>query len=150
MNRRLFLKGAGAAGIATFLVPQLASASIGDWPKSLMESTSYDEVKKQLAPNPTEGEIRIKAPQIAENGATVPIEIDAKSVQGNVETITILISSNPRPIAASFNLKKGAVPIVGTRIKMGKSGTLTALVKTDKGTFYTDTEIKVTIGGCGG
>ena len=150
MNRRLFLKGVGATGVATFLAPQLATAAIGNWPQSTMEEKDLAVLKQSLGANAQEAALSIKAPQIAENGATVPVEVDATSVPGNVESISLLVSGNPRPLVATFNFANGGVGIVGTRVKMGKTGDFIVYVKTDKGVFMDKREIKVTIGGCGG
>ena len=150
MNRRLFLKGVGAVSATALLTPTMSFASMKDWPTDSMNDTSLDNIMATLGNGAQETTIGIKAPQIAENGATVPVEVNASKVPGTVKNITFLVSNNPRPVAASFNLNKGAVPIVGSRIKIGKSSDFIVLVTTDKGVFTDKREVKVTIGGCGG
>ena len=66
------------------------------------------------------------------------------------EAIAILVEKNPNMLAASFDLPAGTEPLVGTRVKMGQTSNVYALVKAD-GKYYTAVkEIKVTLGGCGG
>jgi sulfur-oxidizing protein SoxY len=93
-------------------------------------------------------QIRFKAPEIAENGAIVPIEIES-SLPGT-ETIFVLAERNPQPLAASFTFLKGSEPFVSTRIKMSESSRVMVVVKSGARFYSTSREIKVTIGGCGG
>ena len=93
------------------------------------------------------GLVELKAPEIAENGAIVPIEVTSR-VPGT-QSIYLLAEKNQYPLAASFDFLNGAEPFVSTRIKLNESARLTAVVKAD-GKFYSATrEVKVTIGGCG-
>ena len=88
------------------------------------------------------------APDIAENGAVVPVTV--QSGLPKTESIAILIEKNPNMLAANFDLPSGTDPLVGTRVKMGQTSNVYALVKAD-GKYYTAVkEIKVTLGGCGG
>jgi sulfur-oxidizing protein SoxY len=91
--------------------------------------------------------VELKAPEIAENGAIVPIEVISR-VPGT-QSIYLLAEKNQYPLAATFDFLNGAEPFVSTRIKMNESARLTAVVKAD-GKFYSAArEVKVTIGGCG-
>jgi len=93
-------------------------------------------------------DLAIDAPQIAENGAVVPIEISS-SVPGT-SAIAVVIEKNPFPLAARFEFKEGALPFVKLNVKMGESSDV-RVVAFAGGKQYTATrEIKVTIGGCGG
>ena len=92
--------------------------------------------------------IKIKAPDIAENGAVVPISVS--STLPNVESITIIASNNPSPLTSTYMLSNGAEPFVSTRIKLGKTSEILAVVKSDGKLFSASKEVKVTIGGCGG
>ena len=90
----------------------------------------------------------IEAPQIAENGAVVPIEISS-SIAGTT-AIAVLIEKNPFPLAAQFDFLEGALPFVKLNVKMGETSDV-RVVAIAGGRQYTATkEIKVTIGGCGG
>lgn len=155
MNRRVFLKGAVACGAfassaSLLLTPSVASAA-DTWPKATMDLTTEKEVLEALnMAGAAEADMKVKAPQIAENGATVPVEVDASSLPGQVKRIAIMVGGNPRPLAAVFHYNEGSVGLLGTRVKMGKTGNLSFVVETDKGVFIKTQEIKVTIGGCGG
>lgn len=92
--------------------------------------------------------IQIKAPEIAENGAVVPIGIESR-VPGT-QSIALLIEKNPQPLAASFTIPAGTEANVSTRVKMGESSNVYALVKADGKFYMAKKEIKITLGGCGG
>ena len=93
-------------------------------------------------------DIVLKTPDIAENGAVVPIGITSSIPK--TESIAILIEKNPNMLAASFDIPAGTDPSVGTRVKMGQSSNVYALVKADGKYYVAAKEIKVTLGGCGG
>lgn len=93
-------------------------------------------------------DIIFKAPDIAENGAVVPVEIESKLA--NTRSITILVENNPHVMSGTFNFPEGTEPFVATRVKVAASALIHALVKTDAGAFYTTKMVKVTLGGCGG
>ena len=92
--------------------------------------------------------IKIKAPDIAENGAVVPITVST-DISG-ASSISIIAEKNAQPLAASFDLGPGTEGYVSTRIKMGKTASVIAVVKADGKLYSTGKEVKVTIGGCGG
>ena len=92
--------------------------------------------------------IAIKAPEIAENGAVVPVAVESRLP--NTQSITLLVEKNPLPLAAVFDLPAGTEPSVATRVKMGESSDVYALVKADGKFFVARKEVKITIGGCGG
>jgi sulfur-oxidizing protein SoxY len=107
-----------------------------------------DAVKNLGAANLIETrDIAITAPDIAENGAVVPVAVTSKIA--NTQAISILAEKNPFPLAASFDIANGAEPYASVRIKMGQTSNVRAIVKAD-GKFYTAVkEVKVTVGGCG-
>ena len=93
-------------------------------------------------------DIQIKAPDIAENGAVVPVEVISRIP--NTQSIAIVAEKNPFPLVASFAFAAGAEGYASTRIKLGQTSNVRALVKTADGKFYAASkEVKVTIGGCG-
>lgn len=94
------------------------------------------------------GKISLKVPEIAENGAVVPVTVTTDLA--NVESIAILAEKNATPLVATFDLSPRAVGHVATRIKMGQTANVIAVVKADGKLFSTRSEVKVTIGGCGG
>jgi len=153
-TRRTFLKG-GLAGSAVavavgagLLTPQTVLAA---WPKAAFDAKGVDATMTSLfgGTGTTDSkDIKIKAPDIAENGAVVPVSITAK--QSGIESISILAAANGSPLAASFNLGAGAQGFVSTRIKMGKTSKVIAVVKAGGKVYSTSKDVKVTIGGCGG
>ena len=154
MKRRIFVKGslaAGALGVAVgagLLTPKTVLAA---WPKDAFEAKSVADALTALhgsGDSAESGDIKIKAPDIAENGAVVPITVSTE-MEG-VESITIMAANNPVPMVASFNMGEGAMGFVSTRIKMGKTGDVIAVVKAGGKLQSNRKEVKVTIGGCGG
>ena len=93
-------------------------------------------------------DIQINSPDIAENGAVVPFTISSKIPK--TEQVALLVEKNPNALAASFNIPAGTEPWVNTRVKMGQTSNIIALVKADGKFYYTTKEVKVTLGGCGG
>lgn len=154
MKRRVFLKGSLAAGTmavaagAGLLAPQAVLAA---WPKKAFESkAAEDALKGVFGSGSTEAsdKIKIKAPDIAENGAVVPVTVSS-SIPG-VESIAVMASANPTPLVALFNLGKTTAADVSCRIKMGKTGDVVAVVKAGGKLYAARKPVKVTIGGCGG
>ncbi len=93
-------------------------------------------------------QITLKVPDIAENGAVVPVTVST-TLEG-VKSITLLVTENPNPLSARFNLTPDVSAKISTRIKMGQSSDVVAAVETDSGVFTSTKNVKVTIGGCGG
>lgn len=152
--RRTFLKGAGATGtVAVAIAAGLLKPSqvlAAEWNKSAFEAKSVaDALKSMGASAPVDSkDIQIKAPDIAENGAVVPIEVTSK-IAGTT-SIAILAEKNATPMVADFTLSNGAEGYVSTRIKMGTTSLIRAIVKAGGKTYTAAKEVKVTIGGCGG
>jgi sulfur-oxidizing protein SoxY len=94
------------------------------------------------------GDIKIKAPDIAENGAVVPITVSTG--MSGVESIAVLIEKNPQPLACSYDLGSNTEGFVSCRVKMGKTSDLIAVVKSGGKLHSAKKTVKVTIGGCGG
>ena len=93
-------------------------------------------------------DIVIEAPQIAENGAVVPIEISS-NIPGTT-AIAVVIEKNPFPLASRFQFKDGALPFVKLNVKMGETSDVRVVATAGGKSFTATREIKVTIGGCGG
>ena len=93
-------------------------------------------------------DIVIEAPQIAENGAVVPIEISS-NVPGTT-AIAVVIEKNPFPLAGRFEFKEGALPFVKLNVKMGETSDVRVIAFAGGQQLTATREIKVTIGGCGG
>ena len=111
--------------------------------------TAADALKGIGAPSPTPSkDIVIEAPQIAENGAVVPIEISS-NIPGT-SSIAVVIEKNPFPLAGRFEFKEGALPFVKLNVKMGETSDVRVVAVAGGKHFSASREIKVTIGGCGG
>lgn len=151
--RRNVLKGAGSAGVvgvavmAGLLKPGMAFAA---WNKAGFESKDVAGAMSTVggAGAADSGDILVKAPDIAENGAVVPVEIESKIAGTN--RITIVAEKNALPLIADFNLMNGAEGYVSTRIKMGTTSNVVAVVHAGGKAYKAHKEVKVTIGGCGG
>ena len=92
--------------------------------------------------------VMLKVPDIAENGAVVPVTVKTKLT--GVKSISLIVVENPTPLSASFKLMPGVEAEISARIKMGQSSDVIAAVETDNGVYTTKKNVKVTIGGCGG
>jgi sulfur-oxidizing protein SoxY len=93
-------------------------------------------------------DILIEAPQIAENGAVVPVEI-ASSIPGT-RAIAVLVDKNPFPLIARFDFMEGALPFVKLNVKMGETSDIRVVAEAGGRHYVATREVKVTIGGCGG
>ena len=151
MKRRSFLKRVAVVssiGITGLLNSSLALAEKhGNDP---FKAKSLEEVLKILGGIDAEvsDKIKLKAPEIAENGAVVPVGVASK-IEGTTE-ISLITVENPTPLAAKYLLGEGAVPSVKSRFKMGKTTDVVVLVKAGDKFYTTKANVKVTKGGCGG
>jgi sulfur-oxidizing protein SoxY len=125
-------------------------AAFAAWNEQAFGAKSTADALKGLgagAPQPSK-EILIEAPQIAENGAVVPIEISS-NLPGTT-SIAVVIEKNPFPLAGKFDFKEGALPFVKLNVKMGETSDVRVVAVAGGKHFVATREIKVTIGGCGG
>ena len=153
-KRREVLKTGGGAGLlallaaAGFLRPDASFAAERN--EKAFDArdlkSALDALGASAAPNSIL--IAMEAPEIAENGAVVPIAVTSK-VPGT-DSIAILIAKNPNPLAAVFDIPSGTDPGVSTRVKLAQTSDVHVLVHAQGKYFTTQKEIKVTIGGCGG
>jgi sulfur-oxidizing protein SoxY len=149
LSRRKWLSAMltiSAAG-AVLVSPLRAFAA----PKAAFDATDTDVALKTLVgdkPVEASDAITFKIPDIAENGAVVPVTVST-DIEG-VKSISILIEENPNPLVATFVISSDSFADISTRVKMGKSSRVQALVETQDRFLVTTKEVKVTIGGCGG
>jgi len=124
-------------------------AQAEEWNKAAFEGKSLDDVFKSLGTSSPDksAAVTLNAPDIAENGAVVPVGISSTL---KAEQMAILVEKNPSTLAAQFFLPAGTEAFVTTRIKMGQTSNVYALVKADGKWSMAVKEIKVTLGGCGG
>jgi sulfur-oxidizing protein SoxY len=147
------LKGVWAVGaLATAVAAGLLSPAraLAAWNKGAFEAKSALDAMRALGISSAEDskQIEIRAPDIAENGAVVPIDITS-NIPGT-GSISVFIEKNPFPYTGTFDFAQGAMPYVHLRVKMGESSPVRVVVAAG-GKFYTTAkEVKVTIGGCGG
>ena len=152
-SRRKALKAGSSAGLLALLAaagivkPGLVFAQGMD--AAFNTKTLQDTLRALGAQSPAASDaIVIKAPAIEENGAVVPITVESKLP--GTESISFLVEKNPQPLAASFQIPAGTEGSVATRVKMGQSSDVYALVKADGKFYVAKQEIKITLGGCGG
>lgn len=154
LKRRLLLKGTVASstlGIAIGAGLLSPTQVLAAWPKEAFAAKDIPSALNALlgADSAEESsDIKIKAPDIAENGAVVPVTVS--TTLAGVQSIAVIAANNPVPLIANFDLKEGTEGFVSSRIKMGKSGDVMAVIKADGKLYKAAKEVKVTIGGCGG
>ncbi|MGH8724539.1 MAG: thiosulfate oxidation carrier protein SoxY [Burkholderiales bacterium] len=125
-------------------------AALAAWNQEAFGAKSAADALKSLgaaSPAPSK-DIVIEAPQIAENGAVVPIEISS-NLPGTT-SIAVLIEKNPFPLAGRFEFKESALPFVKLNVKMGETSDVHVVAVAGGRHYVATREIKVTIGGCGG
>lgn len=113
------------------------------------EAKTLDDALAAVGGKPVDSkDITLTSPDIAENGAVVPLTV-ATTIP-KAEAIYILVEKNPFPLAASFTIPDGTDPFIVARVKMGETSRVVAVVKADGKLYSTAKETKVTLGGCGG
>ena len=152
-QRRNVLKTCSGAALMSLLAAAGIIApgiALAEWNKAAFDAKSMADTLKALgAGTPADSkDVQVTGPDIAENGAVVPVGVS--STLPNVTMVAILIEKNPNALAASFTLPEGTLANVQTRVKMGQTSNVYALVKSDGKFFMATKEIKVTLGGCGG
>lgn len=141
--RLLALLGVGGVGTAR------AETAPG-WPADAFRQKTPAGAVQTLYGKPFEAssKITLDLPEIAENGAVVPVSVAAELPK--VSSISILVPENPFTLAATYRLPEGTLPSVACRLKLAKTGSVIALVESDGKLYAASKEIKVTLGGCGG
>jgi len=155
MKRRTFLKGTlgvGAIAVATgagLLSPTRVLAQ--GWPQGAFHSRTVDGALKDLfhtEHTTNSGKVTLRAPDIAENGAVVPVTVHSNLPDAT--SISILVPNNPTALTSKWDLAPNTDAFVSSRIKMGKTSEVIAVVKAGGRLYSTSKKVKVTIGGCGG
>jgi sulfur-oxidizing protein SoxY len=146
LPRRGFLQLTLGAVAALMWMPVSALAAL--WNKAAFEATTQPEAVKglQVADETPSSEIDIIAPDFAESGAVVQVEV--KSRIANTEAIAILVEKNPTPLIANFIFSGGAEPAVVTRIKMAESSNVQIIVKAGDRYFTAAKMVEVSLSGC--
>jgi sulfur-oxidizing protein SoxY len=153
-SRRLILQGAGSVALfglggVPFAASALAAAN-DKYPEEAFKQKSDADAIKALYGKPHEASDKVKldAPEIAENGAVVPVSV--ATTLTNVTSISFFVSENPNALAARYQIPQGTVPSVANRLKMAKTCNVIAIVESGGKLYSTTKEVKVTVGGCGG
>ena len=154
-TRRLVLKGTGLVALIGLgavplsVSPALAAAN-DKYPEDAFKQKSDADAIKALYGKTAEPSDKVKmdAPEIAENGAVVPIAVT--TTLSDVTSISFLVAKNPNALAASYRIPQGTVPAVANRLKMAKTTNVTCIVEAGGKLYSATREVKVTVGGCGG
>ena len=147
-QRRSLLKYSAVFGLMAS-AGLISVAQAEEWNKAAFEGKSLDDVFKSLgASSPDKSAaVTLNAPDIAENGAVVPLTI-ATTLKAN--QMAIIVEKNPTALSGIFYFPEGAEPFVSTRVKMAQTSNVFALVKAEQKWYFASKEVKVTLGGCGG
>jgi len=148
-TRRQAIKTTGAMAtlVSIGLVTQSQAQAAVD--RASFEVKTMADALKALGGTPaTSDQISVVSPDIAENGAVVPV--GASSKLADTTEIYLLVEKNPTPLSAGFILPAGTLAEVQTRLKMGQSTNVIAVVKAGGQLYSATKETKVTLGGCGG
>jgi sulfur-oxidizing protein SoxY len=154
-TRRLILQGAatvaliGLGNLPFGLAPAFAAAN-DKYPEDAFKQKSDADAIKLLYGKTAEASDKVKldAPEIAENGAVVPVSVS--TTLADVTSISILVAENPNALIASYKLPAGTVPSIANRIKMAKTSNVIVVVEAGGKLYSATKEVKVTVGGCGG
>ncbi|MBU6499141.1 MAG: thiosulfate oxidation carrier protein SoxY [Rhodospirillales bacterium] len=144
------LAALGVVGGALRSVAARAGVDTPNWPANAFHSKNQtDAVKALYGKDFTPSDkISLDVPEIAENGAVVPVAL--ATTLPNVTSMSILVPENPFTIAASYTFPAGTAPSIACRLKMAKTSEVLALIESDGKLFSTTKTVKVTLGGCGG
>ena len=156
MFRRSLLKGVSASGalaaaLATGVLKPTEVLAADEWNRAAFDSKDAGAALKAIGASSAADskDIVLTAPEIAENGAVVPITV--LSNIPNTISIALLSLKNPLPLAAAFDFSEGALPEIQVRVRLAETTGVRAVVKTADGKFFaTQKDVKVTVGGCGG
>jgi len=155
VTRRLILKGAGSVALAgpgmILFRPAVTFAAANDkYPEAAFKQKEDREAIKLLYGTTAEpsDKIKLDAPEIAENGAVVPISVT--TTLADVTSISFVVPENPNPLAAFYKLPPGTMPSVANRLKMAKTSNVIVIVEAGGKLYSATKEVKVTVGGCGG
>jgi len=148
-TRRSVLKSTGALGTLVALGLITEKQALAKANRVGFEAKSLADALKSVGGSPaTNAQVNLQAPDIADNGAVDPLGVTSNIP--NTTEIMLLVEKNPFPLAAVFSIPEGTEPSVQTRVKMGQSSNVVAVVKADGKLYSATKETKVTLGGCGG
>jgi sulfur-oxidizing protein SoxY len=150
MNRRNFLTIGLGVVAAAVLPSSLSAVNFRETKPKAWDAKKPDAAMNELygASKATAGKVKLKAPDIAENGLVVPITVSSKL---DAKTVSVYQDANPESLVAVFTVPENGIVDYSIRIKMAKTGNVSAVVETRDGKLYSASKlVKVTKGGCGG
>lgn len=150
-SKRNFLRLSSMLGVAAVIgLYQSGDLFAAEWKASDFNAKNLKDALKSIGVDDytMSEDVAVISAEIAENGAVVPVRV--KSGIPNTEYMAVMVEKNPNPLATAFTIPEGTQPNIKTRIKMGETSNVLALVKADGKWFAASKEIKVTLGGCGG
>jgi sulfur-oxidizing protein SoxY len=148
-SRRAAIKTTGAFATLVSLGIITQSQALAAVERASFQVKTLDDALKAIGGTPAASDqVSVVAPDIAENGAVVPV--GATSNLPNTTDIYLIVEKNPTPLSCAFMIPAGTAPEVQTRLKMGQSTNVVAVVKADGKLYSATKETKVTLGGCGG
>lgn len=154
LSRRVILQGVASVvlvGLGTMAFGAAPAYAANDkYPEEAFKQKSSDDAIKLLYGKSAEksDKIKLDAPEIAENGAVVPIAVT--STLPDVTAIAFLVAENPNALVAAYKIPAGTMPSVANRIKMARTSNVIVVVEAGGKLYSTSKEVKVTVGGCGG
>jgi sulfur-oxidizing protein SoxY len=153
-SRRFMIKATLTGFASTLWLPSLLkralAADVALWPKdAFTQKSEADTIKTLYGKEATDsGQVKLDAPEIAENGAVVPISVSTTLTE--VSSIAFVVPENPNVLAAYYRIPPGTMPNVANRLKMAKTTNVTVIVEAGGKLYSATKEVKVTVGGCGG
>ena len=153
-QRRSFLRNTFTGSLVAVSVASgllTPSRVLAAWPKAAFDSTSVKDAMMSLLGSEkfeNNAAISLRTPDIAENGTVVPVTVKTKLP--GVESISVFALENARPLAISADLSAKSRAVLATRIKLGKTSKVVAVVRANGKLFGATKTVKVTLGGCGG
>ena len=152
LTRKEFFNRISVSSVSVFAFGSLLPfpfRGLANWNQDAFHSRHYQKALESLyGSNVIEktNNIKIQAPDVAENGASVPITVST-SIKG-IETLSIFIENNPLPLIASYNLRQYAIPNFSVRVKIAKSSPIHVVVKSQGKLLSSSIKIHVSVGGC--
>ncbi len=146
MKRRNFLTKLGVGALV--LMTPISSMAV--WIEGAFKTNDKTNALSLIGASDPQlsDSITLKTPEIAENGAIVPVSVS--TTLPNVSSISIFVDKNPNPLTSQFEISEHMLAEISVRIRMGETSAVTAVVVSDGKAYQTSNNVKVTIGGCGG
>ncbi|GIT07110.1 MAG: hypothetical protein CM1200mP30_07400 [Pseudomonadota bacterium] len=152
LTRKEFFNRISVSSVSVFAFGSLLPfpfRGLANWNQDAFHSRHYQKALESLYGSNVikkTNNIKIQAPDVAENGASVPITVST-SIKG-IETLSIFIENNPLPLIASYNLRQYAIPNFSVRVKIAKSSPIHVVVKSQGKLLSSSKKIHVSVGGC--